>query len=167
MGIIAPNEEARIENLKRYKILYTKSEPIFDQLAAITATMLNTPLAMINFVDRYKVWTKSEQHNENSEETHCDRSMCALAVLNESAPAFETFTNEIRLMLNPLAAGEYGLKFYAATPITTDEGFNVGSVCVVDKAPHHFGDEEREKLDWVSAMVRIEMNKRIAMFSVA
>jgi len=68
-NIIPQNEEARLENLKKYKILYTKSEPIFDQLAAVAATMLKVPLAMINFVDKDHVWTKADQRGDSGNES--------------------------------------------------------------------------------------------------
>ncbi|WP_225872768.1 GAF domain-containing protein [Pedobacter frigoris] len=167
MDIIAPDEKERIENLNKYKIIYTKSEPVFDQLAAITATMLNTPVAMINFIDRNTVWTGRTENKINSEGAFDCISLCSLAVLKGSEHAFQNVTKELFLISNPLIAGEYGLKFYAAAPITTDDGFHVGSVCIVDKQHRSFGEVEQKKLEWVASMVRLEMNKRIALNACA
>ncbi|WP_316791092.1 GAF domain-containing protein [Pedobacter frigoris] len=164
MDIIAPDEKERIENLNKYKIIYTKSEPVFDQLAAITATMLNTPVAMINFIDRNTVWTGRTENNMNNDDS---TNLCSLAVLKGSENAFQNATKELFLISNPLIAGEYGLKFYAAAPITTDDGFHVGSVCIVDKQHRSFSEVERQKLEWVASMVRLEMNKRIALHACA
>lgn len=161
--LISTDEEARLENLKKYKILYTKTEPIFDQLAAITATMMNTPIAMINFVDRDVVWTKADQHGQTGKAMDRDLSLCSLAILNDSVTVFEDLIQNPAMLSNPLFVGESGLRFYAAAAITTNEGFRVGAVCIVDKKPRVFGEEDRKKLEKMAMMVRLEMNKRISV----
>ncbi|MHA4894350.1 GAF domain-containing protein [Pedobacter sp. PWIIR3] len=160
--LVPLNEEERLENLKKYKIIYTKPEPIFDQLAAIAATLLDAPVAMINFVDRHTVWTKANQKGESGMESERESSLCSLAILNQKVTVFEDLQKEISILTNPMIAGEHGFRFYAAAPITTDEGFNVGSVCVVDKTSRAFHVEEQKKLEWVASMVRAEMNKRVS-----
>ncbi|WP_316819954.1 GAF domain-containing protein [Pedobacter gandavensis] len=161
--LISTDEEARLENLKKYKILYTKTEPIFDQLAAITATMMNTPIAMINFVDRDVVWTKADQHGESGNAMDRERSLCSLAISNDSVVVFEDLVQDPTLLSNPIYVGESGLRFYAAAAITTNEGFRVGAVCIVDKKPRVFTEEDRKKLEKMAMMVRLEMNKRIGI----
>lgn len=159
--MVSTDEEARLENLKKYKILYTKTEPIFDQLAAITATMMNTPIAMINFVDRDVVWTKADQNGQVGQEMDRELSLCSLAILNDSVIVFENLVQNPAMLTNPLFVGEFGMRFYAAAAITTNEGFRVGAVSIVDKKPRIFTDEDRKKLERMALMVRLEMNKRI------
>lgn len=161
---ILSDEKSRLENLKKYRILYTKSEPVFDQLAAFTATMFNTPIALINFVDQDSVWMKAVQHTQplQSFEAGRETNLCSVAIVNESITAYENFAEHPFLMSNALIAGESGLQFYAAVPITTDEGFNVGTVCIVDKKYRQFLPHEQQQLEWIAIMVRKEMNKRIA-----
>lgn len=163
-SVLAPSdEEARLENLKKYKVLYSKREPVFDQLAAFTATMLNTPIAMINFVDRDKVWTKANQSGEVGNTVERESSLCSMAILSDSFTVYEGIVDPERpcLMSNPLLAAEVGLRFYAAVPITTREGFKVGVVCVVDQKPRTFTEEDKRQLETVAAMVQHEMSKRI------
>ncbi len=38
-----------------------------------------------------------------------------------------------RSLANPLVAGEFGLRFYAAAPLTTHNAFNLGTLCVIGK----------------------------------
>ena len=162
LDLIPFNEEGRIENLRKYKILYTKPEPVFDQLAAVAATSVDAPLAMINFVDSETVWTKANQNGESGMEYSRKASLCSLAILNDHVTVFENLEKEFPSIVNPMAAGEYGFRFYAAAPIITNEGFNVGSVCVIDKTSRSFSAEDQKKLERVASMVSAEMNKRIA-----
>ena len=162
MEMIPPNEEQRLQNLNKYNILYTRAEPIFDQLAAVTATMLSAPVAMINFVDRYKVWTKANQSGEAGLEIERHLCLCALTILQAGVTIFEDITKEIYHISGPPIEGEFDLKFYAAAPIITHEGFNVGCVCINDRIARTFSISERRKLEWIATMVSIEMHKRIA-----
>lgn len=161
-NIIPQNEQERLDNLEKYKILYTKSEPIFDQLAAIAATMFQVPLAMINFVDKDKVWTKSNQEDATGYNAERGTSLCSLAILKDQVTIFEDTLLEPCLIANPLVAGEFGLRFYAAVPITTPEGFNIGVLCVLDTKTRKFSSDDQEKLESIARMVEIEIGKRIA-----
>ncbi len=161
-NIIPQNEEERLENLQKYKILYTKSEAVFDQLAAVAATMLNVPLAMINFVDKDSVWTKSNQEGETGYELERGTSLCSLAILKDQITVFEDTLLEPCLMTNPMVADELGLRFYAAVPLTTKDGFNIGVVCILDKTTRAFTAEDQEKLEWIARMIEQEIEKRVA-----
>ncbi|WP_158798316.1 GAF domain-containing protein [Pedobacter sp. L105] len=160
-NIIPQDEEARLKNLKEYKILYTKSEPIFDQLAAVAATMFKVPLAMINFVDKDLVWTKANQEGENGGEVERGSSLCSLAILKDSVTVFENILTEPFLLTNPMVAGEYGLRFYAGAPITTAEGFNIGVVCVADTVARQFTSEDQLNLESLAKLIQQEIQKRI------
>lgn len=159
---LAFDEGSRLENLKNYRILYTRSAPVFDQLAAFTAKTLNTPIALINFVDRDSVWLKDGGQCNSPSSFDEGSSLCAMAIVNESGIAFEGFEKQPGLMSNALIAGESGLRFYAAVPITTDEGFTVGTVCIVDTKHRKFLPQEQKKLEWIAVRIRKEMNKRMA-----
>lgn len=160
-NIIPHNEEERLENLKKYKILYTKSEPVFDQLAAIAATLFKVPLAMINFVDKNQVWTKANQEGQSGEELERGSSLCSLAILKDNITVFENTLTEPSLLANPVIAGESGIRFYAASPIITANGFNIGVICVADIRPRRFTAEDQTKLEWLAEMVQEEIEKRI------
>jgi len=160
-NIIPATEQQRLENLKKYKILYTQSELIFDQLAASTATLFDVPIAMINFVDKDNVWTKANQNGESGNESERGSSLCSLAILKDQVTVFENALTEPILISNPFVAGENGLRFYAAAPIITEDGFNIGAVCIVDNEPRKFSADNQQKLQEVADMVMKEIEKRI------
>jgi GAF domain-containing protein len=159
-NIIPHNEQERLDNLEKYRILYTKSEPIFNQLAALAATLLDMPVAMINFVDKNNVWTKASQKGETGLNVERGTSLCALAILKDQVTIFEDTLLESFLLSNPLIAGDHGFRFYAAAPISTKEGFNIGVVCVVDKKPRVFNTKDQQQLEQVARIVESEIEKR-------
>ncbi|TCC89577.1 GAF domain-containing protein [Pedobacter hiemivivus] len=155
-------EQSRLGKLNRYNLIYTKSEAVFNDLAILTATIFDTHIAVINFVDQDNVWSKVKIQSSQESDFTNETSVCSLAIIDEEGGLFEGLSISPRLMSNALIASEMGMKFYAAVPITTDEGFNVGSVCIVDKEHRAFLPNDREKLEWVATTVRKEMNKRMA-----
>lgn len=161
-SIIPQNEEERLDNLKKYKILYTQSEPVFDQIAASAATILVVPVAMINFVDKNNVWTKALKDSKpQSKEVERGSSLCSLAILSDHVTVIEDFKLAPSLLSNPLIAGESGFQFYAAAPIKTSEGFNIGVVCILDQEPRKFTTEDRHKLESIADSIRIEIEGRL------
>lgn len=160
-NLIPDNEEERLENLKKYKILYSESESIFDQLVALAAATFHVPMAMINFVDKDRVWTKANEKGDNGGEVERGTSLCSLAILKDCVTVFENTLQEPVLMSNPMVAGEFGLRFYAAVPITTASGFNIGVICILDKEPRKFSAEDQQKLELFAGLVEVEIEKRI------
>lgn len=165
INVVSPNDHQYVENLEQYEILHTKSEPIFDQLVATAAKMLDVPLAMINFVDNQKVWRLSAQ--EENPDIDPTLNLSSIAVKKDNLAEFETIIKTPALILNPMIVGEFGLKFFASAPIVTTGGLNVGTVCIVDSKSKSFKSRDQNKLNWIASLITIEMNKRVAVHEVA
>jgi GAF domain-containing protein len=158
--IIPENEKGRLENLHSYDILDTRSEGPFNNVASIAAHMFKTPMAFVSFVDESRVWFKANVGLESVSETPRGVSLCSLAILNNEPTVFHNTVEESCLLANPLVAGEFGMRFYAAAPIKTPEGFNIGAVCVVDKEPREFSVGDQRVLEHLASIVMDELKLR-------
>src|SRR5438309_4065060 len=130
--IIPANETERLASLKAYEILDSGPEIFFDNLAQIMARCFNVPIALISLVDEERVFLKARVGMPETQYVPRGISLCSLAVLDHRPTVFENALKEPCLLANPLVAGEFGLRFYAGAPITTPDGHNIGTVCVVD-----------------------------------
>lgn len=144
--IIPADDTERIQALKAYEILDTAPEGFFNNLAHIVAKSFDTPIALISLVDKEDVFFKANVGMDDTSHVPRGISLCSLAVLDKEPTIFENALDEPCLLANPLVAGSFGLRFYAGAPIVTPDGFNIGTVCVVDKAPRTFSDLDRELL---------------------
>lgn len=140
--IIPSDDQKRLETLYAYQIMDSDCEPFFDNLAQTMACCFNTPIALISLVDKERVFFKANVGMEGTRNVPRGISLCSLAILEPQPVIFENALSEPCLLANPLVAGEFGLRFYAGAPITTPDGYNIGTVCVVDKTPRTF-----EKMD--------------------
>jgi GAF domain-containing protein len=62
-----------------------------------------------------------------------------------------------------LVAGEFGLKFYAAAPLQTEDQCNLGTLCIIDKVPRTLTEKEKLILKQLAKLVMNEMNLRLSL----
>ena len=144
--IIPDNEEDRLHALRSFDILDTLPDGFFNNLVHIIAKTFDTPIALISLVDKEQVFFKANVGMPGVKYVDRGISLCSLAILEDEPTIFEDASKEPCLLANPLVAGEFGLRFYAGAPIITPDGYNIGTVCVVDKKPRAFTYLEQELL---------------------
>jgi GAF domain-containing protein len=144
--IIPENEEERLNALRYYSTLQKLPERFFHNLAHIVARTFATPIALVSLVEKDQVIFKGNVGMEEIKETPRGISLCSLAVLDNEPTIFNDALKEPCILANPLVAGEFGLRFYAGAPIITPEGYHIGTVCVVDKQPRSFSEEDKKLL---------------------
>ncbi|RDV11958.1 GAF domain-containing protein [Pontibacter diazotrophicus] len=158
--IIPDNEDERLAKLRSLHILDTYEENgTFKHIAAIASRMFNVPIALVNFVDKDYVVTKARVGVEGSTEVSRAISLCSLAVLRSDVTVFENAREEPCLLANPMVIGDFGLQFYAAAPLTTSDGYNIGAVCIVDKVPREFSGSDQKMLQTLAAAVMDDIEK--------
>ncbi|WP_162055638.1 GAF domain-containing protein [Pontibacter pamirensis] len=160
-GKLPENEEQRLAKLRSLNILDTYEENgTFKHIAAVASRMFDVPIALVNFVVKDYVVTKAGVGMGLAKEVSRDVSLCSLAVLRNDVTVFENTLKEPCLLASPLVTGEFGLRFYAAAPLTTPEGYNIGAVCIVDKKPRKFSASDQKMLETLASAVMDEIEKK-------
>lgn len=159
-SIIPDNDENRIEALHSYQVLHTEPEPFFNNMAHIMAQCFEVPIALISFVDKEEVFFKANVGMKGTTAVPRGISLCSLAILENDPTIFENTLEEPCLLANPLVAGEFGLRFYAGAPIITKDGYNIGTVCIVDKQPRCFSSLDEDLLKKFAEAVMQEIVDR-------
>lgn len=154
-------EAARLAAVRRYDILDTPPDGAFDRIARIAQTVFGTPIAIVSIVDSDRIWFKSHLGTDATETTR-EPGLCASAILTDAAYCITDARTDIRSLANPLVAGEFGLRFYAAAPLMTSDGFALGTICVVDRRPRSVTADETLILSELAAIVVDELEFRLA-----
>jgi PAS domain S-box-containing protein len=162
INIIPEHDMERIEVLRRYKILNTPPEERFDHVASLASQIFKVPIALVSLVDADQVYYKANVGMGTETSASRGMSLCALAVLSREVTVFENAAEEPGLLSNANVGGDFGLKFYAAAPITTHDGFHIGTLCIMDKVPRTFTDSDRQILAGLSKIVMDEMELRLS-----
>lgn len=156
------NEEKRIEALKRYDILDTPPDGAFDRITKLAAAIFKVPIAIVSLVDTDRIWFKSH-YGLSVNQIGRDPGLCASAILSNDVYVVGDAGNDPRTLANPLVAGEFGLRFYAAMPLQTNDQCNLGTLCIIDQKPRTLTDDEKEILKQLSQLVMDEMELRISI----
>jgi len=149
---LPPNEAERLAAVRRYDILDSPPDGAFDRITALAARRLKVPIAIISIVDEDRIWFKSH-HGLPVEQIDREPGLCASAILGDAPYLVEDARSDPRSLANPLVAGDFGLRFYAAVPLTTSDGHNLGTLCVIDKEPRSIEDEQIEDLKDLASIV--------------
>ena len=132
--IIPNNEVQRIAAVRRYDILDTPPDGAFDRVTALAARRFGVPISIISVVDEDRIWFKSH-HGVDVKQIGRDPGLCASAILTHDPHILTDASVDPRSLSNPLVAGDFGLRFYAGVPLTTRDGYNLGTLCIIDKEP--------------------------------
>lgn len=152
-GLKLPTSEAeRIAAVRRYDILDSPPDGAFDRITALAARRLKVPIAIISIVDEDRIWFKSH-HGLPVDQIDREPGLCASAILGHAPYLIEDARSDPRSLANPLVAGDFGLRFYAAVPLTTSDGHNLGTLCVIDKEPRAIEHEQIEDLKDLASIV--------------
>ncbi|MGD9482067.1 GAF domain-containing SpoIIE family protein phosphatase [Streptomyces sp. TRM70308] len=130
-------EGARMAAVRRYGLLDTPPEGVFDRLAALAARLLDAPVATVSVVDADRVRYKAACGLGDL--THVDREpgLCASAVLQDAPLVVPDARADPVARHHPLVTGPPGVRFYAAAPLVTEDGHRLGTVSVMDTRPRH------------------------------
>ena len=145
------NEDARLKDLYSYDILDSEIEGDFDDLLEVAASIYNCPISAITFIDENRQWFKSKR-GFNDSETPRDVSFCAHTILQKKAFIVRDILADERFSDNPVAES-LNVRFYAGVPIVSENGNNLGAVCVIDQKPRELSDEQMSVLTILSNQI--------------
>jgi len=155
------NEQERMSRLFELQVLDTEAEAVYDAITRTVARVLKVPIALVSLVDSHRQWFKSRV-GVDAQETPRDLSFCT-HVVAEGTPIVVTdaLTDE-RFADNPYVTGEPRVRFYAAMPLRTEEGFVLGTLCAIDHEPRNLTAEQRELLEALAEQVTalLELRRR-------
>lgn len=153
------NEAERLKALHQYKILDTKPEQAFDDLALIASQICGTPIALISMVDEDRQWFKSHI-GIDVQETARSISFCAHAIKQQGIfTVADTLTDE-RFRDNPVVQGAPHIRFYAGSPLVTRDGHALGTLCVLDYVPRKLTEEQNHALAALERQVAAQLELR-------
>jgi len=159
--ILPANEAQRIAAVRRYEILDTPADGEFDRITALAARRLKVPIAIISIVDEERIWFKSH-HGVDVTQIGRDPGLCASAILGSGPYILNDAKTDPRALANPLVAGDFGLRFYAGVPLTTSDGYNLGTLCVLDKEPRPVSQEQIDDLSDLASIVMDQLEFRLS-----
>lgn len=155
-------ELRRLDALRRYGILDTPSDAVFDCITAAASAACGTPGSAISLVDSDRLWFLAEKGLGVSEIPR-DKTFCAYATAHPKE-AFEVAdaSKDSRFKNSSLVTDDLQLRFYAAQPLCTPDGYALGTLAVFSDQPKALTDVQRLTLEQLAKLVMSLFEDRIS-----
>jgi diguanylate cyclase (GGDEF)-like protein/PAS domain S-box-containing protein len=161
---IAPlpkNEQERLSELKKYNILDTEPDIVFDNMVQLASYICKTPIAAISLVDGTRQWFKSIV-GLDVRETSRDVAFCAHTILDNEPLVVENALFDERFFDNPLVTSNPNIRFYAGVPLITQEGLHLGTLCVIDTEARQITIEQLSAIKTLAHSVMSHLELRLS-----
>jgi len=153
---VANQETERLAALYALNLLDTEPEERFNRVTEIASALFSVPIAYISLVDENRQWYKACFGMPTGETTR-EVSFCGYAILNDEALVIPDATDDERFHDNPLVTGDPHIRFYAGLPLKCPEGYNVGTLCLVDQSPRNLDDDAKLLLGHLGKVLEREI----------
>lgn len=153
------NEPARLDALKRYRILDTDPERAFDDLTLLASQICGTPIALITLIDENRQWIKSRV-GVTVTETARSVAFCAHTIQQRDIFIVPDALQDVRFQENPFVRNEPHIRFYAGAPLVTPDGHALGSLCVLDTVARTLTEAQTWALDALRRQAQAQLELR-------
>lgn len=151
------DEDKRLNYLHNLNILDTSFDINFDRITTLLQIILDVPIVLISFVDYNRQWFKS-CIGLDMRETDRELSFCSDAIkqndiyIINDAKIHPLYNNNSFVLHDPK------IRFYAGKPICKD-GYNLGTLCIIDKVVRQLNKKEKEILEIFTKLVENEIDQ--------
>ncbi len=153
-------EKQRLAILAQYKIMDSPPEEEYDNIVKLVSQICKVPISLITLIDDKRQWFKANIGFGDFTETPREVAFCNHTIQQDDIMIIEDATKDERFKQNPLVSRENGIRFYAGVPLTSPQGFKLGSLCVIDEVPNQLNEQQIFALRTLGQQVMNQMELR-------
>lgn len=159
---IPPNEVERLEALSRYESIELEplKEENFDNLAELAAEFCDVPIAFINLIGKDRQFPKA-CYGFSADSMPRTDSFCQYTIMQEEVFEVKDTLKDDLMINNPNVSGKMKIRYYAGISLKTPDGYNIGSLCLIDNKPNELTHPQRKALSTLAneIVARYELNR--------
>lgn len=145
LPVVPINEIERNNKLSGFNIDYSEMQEPLKDLAKLAAKAAGTSVSLINLIDSFTQWTVCN-YGLPIEQIGREESVCQYTILTNESLEVKSLLADERFTQCHYITEETGLDYYYGVPLQTDDGFNIGTLCVLDKTGKNITPEKSELL---------------------
>ena len=146
---IPKNEMERLIGLSDFDLDYSNLEDSFKDLTKLAAKVAGTDISLINLLDSYTQWTISS-HGLGITQMPRDESVCQYTIMNDEGFEVQDLSKDERFKDRFYVQDNPKVRYYFGVPLKTNDGLNIGALCVLDYTAKTINPEKIELLKIIS-----------------
>ena len=139
------NEADRLKAVKRFDGYNFDLNKGLEDILTLTAEICETPVAFITLIDADSQQFKVCKGLEVTQMPR-DTSFCTHTIMDTGVMVVEDPLKDERFSNIPLVTNQPYIRFYAGAPLATEDGQNVGTLCVLDARPKSLPESKQAML---------------------
>lgn len=156
---VPANESHRLRELERYGLDNGTDDPQFCRILELVTDLLEMPIGLVSIVDQDRQRFLC-RHGIEERSTPRKMAFCAHAIVGDKPLVVENALLDERFAANPLVLGPPHIRFYAGSPLRTQRGYNLGTLCVIDQKPRAFSERQQKWLTQLAELLMRELEWR-------
>ncbi|TXF79204.1 response regulator [Chryseobacterium sp.] len=156
---VPANEHERLKKLEFFDLMHLGKDPELDVFAEVACLIADCPASIVAMMEEE---TQTIQSCVGMDLDFVDRkdTVCQYAIASREILIIEDTLLDDRSSSNPLIIAG-GIRFYAGVPLIDDEGFALGTLCVIDYKPKPISEKQVASLKKMGeAITKILMGKK-------
>ena len=137
------DDDARVAALRRYEISDTTDRQPFQRVVDLVQQVIGVPMAAVTLIDGDTQWIRASRGLAYGE-TKREEAFCNYTIRQFGPFAVNDALLDPRFADNPMVTGSPHIRSYLGVPLTTPEGYNIGSLCAIDDEPRQFDRQQGE-----------------------
>ncbi|QJD97740.1 HAMP domain-containing histidine kinase [Mucilaginibacter robiniae] len=125
------DEFGRLVALSEYDLDYNVLQSKFEDLTRLASMIAGTEISLVNLLDAYNQWTIAQQ-GAHLEHMAREKSVCQYTIQQEQEFEVRHLSTDLRFNKRDYVT-QTGLDYYYGIPLTTEQGYHIGALCVLDK----------------------------------
>ena len=155
--------EARSAKIEHYGLLEEGNRDVFQDLTLLASTICKAPVALVTLLEGSHQYFKAITGIE-LDTMPIEHSFCTHALEHpDEVMVVEDARLDKRFDANPYVHDDPGVLSYAGSPLVTEDGVPLGTICVLDTKARSFTEDQKEALRIIGRQVmdQIVLQRRV------
>jgi hypothetical protein len=159
---IPDNDDNRVKAVLRTGVLDTSSTELYEIYCFLAKEITGCPVSWTGVIDseRQFMLARDGFPDDVPMEMPRNQTLCQFALEKTKPLLINDMTKDKRFMFHP-AVKDFGVKFYAAFPIVTSDGYILGTLCVSDNRVRRISTHKINLLTELAAKLAYQLEVQV------
>ncbi len=139
------NEMKRVIELSEFDLDYSSLQENFKDLAKLAAKVAGTNISLVNMIDSFTQWTVSN-YGLDIDQMPREDSVCQYTIVSDQFFEVKDLSADDRFKDKFYVKDDPNLRYYFGVPLQTNDGVQLGALCVLDTIGKEISPEKVEML---------------------